>query len=171
MSVTLPERNPLEATKHTKSTEAKVSDNHKGVISDNGNYIPQYSHIKDILLQCKSKEELAILKNTAIQVAELCGSLVSLHLAKQGPPGIQLIAELKATVINHFTTQLSAYCSLCEKCTCEGDTRGRHQALLKGWIATAENDLSKAEAILEYLSRLKMEGIEPSIEMGQTIRR
>jgi hypothetical protein len=172
MSVTLPERNPPEPTTDTKSTDAKVSNNQKGVVPENGGYVPQYSHIKHILLQCRNKEELAILKNTAIKFAEICCSIVSLHLAKQGPPGTQIVAELKATVMNYFITQVSAYRSISEKCTCEGDIRDRHQAVLKEWITTAESDLNKAEAkVEENLGRFKWEGLQQSNEMSQTVTR
>ncbi|KAE9370048.1 HET-domain-containing protein [Stipitochalara longipes BDJ] len=171
MSVNLPERNPLEPNKDMESTDAKASGDHNAVVPDNGNYVPQYSHIKNILLQCRSKEELAILQKAAIGIAELCCSIVSLHLAKQGPPGTQLIAEFKATFMNYFTTQLSAYRSIFEKCTCEGDIKDKHQTLLKEKIAAAENDLSKAEAKLEYFVNFKVEGIQQSNELEQTVTR
>ncbi len=58
LSVELPERNPLQPAEGADSTDTKVA--------DNVNYIPQYSRIKFFLLQCRSKEELAVLKKTAI---------------------------------------------------------------------------------------------------------
>jgi hypothetical protein len=163
LSVELPERNPLQPAEGINSTDTKLA--------DNGNYIPQYSQIKNILLQCRSKEELALLKKTAIGLAEVCCGLVSVHIAKQGPPGTQIIAELKATVLNYFTTQLSSFRSISENCTCGGDTRAKHQALLKEKIAAAEEDLSKAEEKVEYFSRFKMEGLQQSNDMSQTVTR
>jgi len=163
LSVELPEWSALQPAEGTDSTDTKVA--------DNGNYVPQYSQIKNILLQCRSKEELAVLKKTAIDLAEVCCGLVSVHIAKQGPPGTQIIAELKATVLNYFTTQLSSFRSISENCTCEGDTRAKHQALLKEKIAAAEEDLSKAEEKVEYFSRFKMEGLQQSNDMSQTITR
>ena len=171
MSVTLPERLSPGTTKDAESADEKSLDDSTRVPASNSAYTPQYSHVKSILRQCRNKEELEILKKTAIDLAEVCCSVVSLHLAKQGPTGPQLIAELKATVLDYFTRQLSNYRSMSEKCVCEGDTRARHQALLKEKIATAETDLEKIEAKVDHFGKFKMESIQQSNDLEQTVTR
>jgi Heterokaryon incompatibility protein (HET) len=163
-SITLPEQNPLEPPEDTMTTEAKSS--------DNGGYIPQYQHIKNILLQSRSKEELAILKKAAIELAEACCGIVGLQVAKAGPPGTHLLAEVKASVDDYFATLLSTCRSISEKCTCEGERRNRHQSRLKEYITQTENALSKAEAtLIEEFRRFKGETLPQSNEMNQTVTR
>jgi hypothetical protein len=172
MSVTLPERDPRESVKDTKSTGEKSSQDKKGRTAEGGDYVPHYLHVKNVLLQARDQQELDTLKDTTIQLAEICCSIVSLHLAKQGPPGTKLFPELKASLTEYYVPKISAYRELSENCTCEGDARARHQEILQELIAAAEKGRVETEASVEEIQGLwKMEGYDLSTELYMTIRK
>jgi hypothetical protein len=172
MSVTLPERDRPESVEDTISAGKKASQDKKERAAAGGDYVPHYSHVKNVLLQARDQQELDTLKDTAIQLAEVSCSIVSLHLAKQGPPGTKLFPELKDSLTKYFAPKISAYRDLSEKCTCEGDARVRHQEILQELTTATEKARVETEASVEEIQgRWKMEGYDLSTELYMTVRK
>lgn len=131
MSVELPKHSNDDSTASQSSSE--VDSPHEkeaeGPCSCR-DYSPKYTYIKDILREAKEQQVLDRLKKMACNLADSYHRLVAQHVAKKGPPSMQVKASVEEKAKSTFATNESYLREISENCSCPGDKQEWHRKVL-----------------------------------------